>query len=123
MKSKIFYIAASGLNSGVVQEVDVRLYVDNYVIDGQQYVEDAYYYPLEIAIINDSNSDVEFIVLSEEREEKLYTNKPEYFDFIPLENYSRYVSSEQAKTYKVLIRKTNSIAAYPIQIRCIGYRK
>lgn len=123
MKSKVFVIPASGLNSNI-EEIDVSLFVDEYLIDGTSVVENARYYPSQIVIDNYSETTIGFVLLSDSREQELSIQKPEYFDFIPIRAKTTFNNPKLTKASKLIIKKLSlSSMSENIIVSCIGYHK
>lgn len=125
MKSKVFTILADDLNNNEINEVNCSIVVGNYTKRGEQIIENEVYYPLQIKITNFSESKIGFITLSNEREEEVYIQNPQWFEFIPIEKQSFANNSNTEKTSKILIKKIigEPTVNKPVEIVCIGYRK
>lgn len=125
MKSKVFTISASGINSGQIQEVDLSLYISSYVIDNTDITENETYYPKQIVIDNNTNSDIGYVTLSSIEEYQIYSQHPEWFDFIPIKSKISANALNSPRTLKLLIKKLNDSVTYvgKVEIVCIGYVK
>ena len=123
MKSKIFTVAASGLINGVIEEIDVTLNITNYVVAGNTIEENKIYYPTQMVITNESSKKVGYVILASEAEEEIYSQRPEWFDFIPLKSKIQANSNVAPRAYKVLLKCDDFVNSGYVEILCIGYSK
>lgn len=123
MKSTSYYIPASGINSSI-QEVDVSLFVDQYIIDGDIVSEQCLYYPAEIRINNSTGCNIGFVTLSNDREKEIFLQKPEWYHFIPIPNGLYTINNFTEKTKIIIFKRLDTVQALKgIIMHCIGYRK
>lgn len=122
MKSKVFTIPASGINSAI-QQVDVSLFVGSYVIDGEVKTENSTYYPIQIFIKNNSGVKIGFLTFSSEKEETIYNQNPDWFQWIPIEDKSFANNLNVGRVKKVHINKlSTSTANGEVELVCMEYK-
>lgn len=122
MKSKIFTLTSTNINNNVENEVDISLLIDSYIANnGNSIDENKSYYPSQVFISNLTGVTMGYVLLSP-NEDSIYTQKPEWYDFIPIENNNRLSITLTANTKKIIFKKESGTATASLKINCIGYR-
>lgn len=123
MKSKVFTVTASQLNSLGEVEVEPILTVGSYLSGNETFVENKIYYPTDVILENLTGITISMIVLNDEREEIFYTENPQFFDFIPIRNSEGFSFTFTNRVSKIILKKDISdLAISNFNIYCMGYK-
>jgi len=125
MKTKIFPVSHTSLQSGQTVKTNIELFIDSYLVNGSYVTENAYYYPKQIVIDNDNEADLGFVFIADDKEDEVYNRHPEWYDFIPLNAKSQVSNSNSVKTKYVYIKRIGNTGSLTtdVVIYCIGYKK
>lgn len=121
MRNKKVVVDFADINSQTVQEIDIPYTFSGTTLTGNTYSNKTY--PNEIQIINNTNADLEWIVIRDDDEyEEYIANSGTMFDFIPFPKDSTLEDNKKFyKADKFLIRGTESTADEDLNILFINY--
>ena len=123
MKTQVFTVSAAQLNTGNPQEQDPGLTVEPYVYDGKETGVQARLNPNNLNIWNESNVEIGFAVIADAEEYNLYSQRPEYFDFIPLKAGGQFAVVLGPSTYRLVVTKLDAAAATgEVRLIILGYK-
>lgn len=118
MKSKTFSVTSTQLN-GTVHSIDPKM---ERTVDASGSNVTQTLYPKGIQLVNTSGADLEYVIISSEKEDDEFTKNQAtpgrfpFYDFILLPTNATLSESNMVVCYKFYIKKVSSDTSNPIRV-------